>query len=253
MRSLESAALALAAMLAWPPIAVAGISVPANARLDLNGGSASLAAQELRVDGAFTLGNGSVLDVGALRLGIVGQIDLGAGLVELLGDWENRGAVAAGSSHVRFLDGAAQSAVLGSTTFANVSFVSASGKRYYFESGSTQTVAAQLEILGTGAPIQIDVTQSGAIAFLNLLPSGTQSIANVGVSDVHASGQHLAPEQINQGGRGNADGWFGGGGPAPQLVPVPVSSPAGLILFALTLLGAALFAFRRLSISGIRS
>lgn len=153
---------------------------------------------------------------------------------------------------MRFLDGPAESAVLGSTAFANASFGSANGKRYRFESGSTQTVAAQLEILGTGAPIQIDVTQPGAIAFLNLLPSGTQNIANVGVSDGHATGQHLAPAQTNQGGRGNADGWFGGGGPiGPSSVPVPASSPAGSILFALGLLGAALLAFRRGSTTGV--
>lgn len=254
MRSFVCAALALVASSAWPSAAFAGISVPAGARLDLNGGSAALAAQELRVDGALSLGNGALTGTGALRVGGGGQADLGSGLIELSGDWENRGSVSAGSSRVRFLDGPAESAVLGATAFANASFVSASGKRYRFESGSTQTVAAQLEILGTGAPIQIDVTQPGSVAFLNLLPSGTQSIANVGVSDVHATGQALAPDQTNQGGRGNDTGWFGnGGGPIGQAVSVPSSSPAGLVLFALALLGAALLAFRRLASAGASS
>ena len=97
------------------------------------------------------------------------------------------------------------------------------------------------------------MTQPGSVAFLNLLPSGTQSIANVGVSDVHATGQPLAPDQTNQGGRGNAQGWFGGGGPIGQHVPVPAASPTALMLFALSLLGAALLALRRFSAHGASS
>jgi hypothetical protein len=246
MRSRLCAVLVPVSLLACSVAVAAGISLPPGSRLDMNGGAAALAAQDLHVDGALTLGSGSVLGLASLRLGAGGQADLGSGTVELGGDWENRGSLAAGSSRVRFLDGPAESALLGSTTFASASFVSASGKRYRFESGSTQSVAAQLDILGTGAPVQIDVTQPGSVAFLDLLPSGTQSIANVGVSDVHAIGQALAPDQTNQGGRGNDTGWFGnGGGPIGQVMSVPSSSPAGLALFALTLLGAALLAFRR--------
>lgn len=254
MRSRACAVLAPALLLTGSAAVAAGISLPAGSRLDLNGGGAAFAAQDLRVDGTLTLGDGSLLGLASLRLGAGGQADLGSGTVELDGDWENRGSLAAGSSHVRFVDGPADSALLGSTTFASASFASANGKRYRFESGSTQSVAAQLEILGTGAPIQIDVTQPGSVAFLNLLPSGTQSIANVGVSDVHANGQALATNQTNQGGRGNDTGWFGnGGGPIGQPLSVPSSSPAGLVLFALSLLGAALLAFRRLACRGASS
>lgn len=254
MRSRACVALTPALLLMGSVAAAAGISLPPGSRLDLNGGAAALAAQDLRIDGALTLGSGSVLDLASLRLGAGGQADLGSGVVELGGDWENRGSLAAGSSRVRFVDGPADSVLLGSTTFASASFVSAAGKRYRFESGSTQSVAAQLDILGTGAPVQIDVTQPGSVAFLDLLPSGTQSIANVGVSDVHAIGQALAPDQTNQGGRGNDTGWFGnGGGPIGQAVSVPSSSPGGLALFALTLLGAALVAFRRSASAGASS
>lgn len=249
MRTYPSAALVLSALLASAP-AVAGLHVPAGGRFELGGGGLSLAAQDLQVDGTFVLGGGTALGVASFRLG--GQADFGSGLFELSGDWDNHGAFTAGDGRVRFTDGPAESALLGSTTFANASFVSANGKRYRFESGSTQVVAAGLEILGDGAPIQIDVTQPGATALLNLLPSGTQSIANVGVSDVHATGQWLAPDQTNQGGRGNADGWFGGGGPVVvPAVPAPVSSPLGLGLFALALLALALRALRRHSASGV--
>jgi len=238
---------AAAALVLAPALAGAGgISVPAGARLALNGGSAAFAGQDLRVDGALALGAGSLLGLGALYAGAGAQADLGSGLVELAGDWENRGTILAGTSQVRFLDGAAESAILGSTAFANLSLVSATGKRYRLESGLTQTVSGLLEIRGAaGAPIQIDVTQPGSTAYLDLLPGGTQAIDHVGVSDVHATGQPLAPTLTNEGGRGNDDGWFGqgGGGPAAP-VPAPTLSPAALWLLALAIGLAALRARR---------
>lgn len=122
----------------------------------------------------------------------------------------------------------AASAILGASQFANLSLVSASGKRFRFESGLSQSVLGTLQISGNGPPIQMDVTASGTVAFLNLAPGGTQAIANVGVSDVHATGQHLAPTQVDQGGSGNVQGWFGGGGPTTPPVPVPALSPIAL-------------------------
>lgn len=228
----------------------AGLSVPAGAHVSLNGGSAALAGQDLRVDGALALGSGSLFGLNALRTGTGAQADLGSGLVELFGDWENRGTIVAGTSQVHLLDGPADSAILGSTTFASLALVSSGGKRYHFESGLTQTVSGQLTVQGaSGAPIQVDVTQPGTTAFLDLLPSGTQTISHVGVSDVHASGQPLAPNLSNEGGRGNDQGWFGnGGGPGPgAAVPAPTLSPATLFLLALAIGLAALRARRRIS------
>jgi hypothetical protein len=248
-------ACALALLLSVPLFAHAsGISVPAGARLDIGGGGISLATQDLRVDGSLTLGNGFLFNVGSLHIDASAQADLGGGLIELLGDWENHGNVLAGTSRVQFLDGVPESAILGSTVFANFSLVSTSGKRYRFESGLTQTVSGELVVQGTaGQAIQIDVTQPGTTGFLNLLASGTQNIASVGVSDVHATGQHLAPTLTNTGGRGNDNGWFGGGGPGPgpgAAVPAPTLSPAGLFLFALALGGLALRARRRITATG---
>lgn len=236
----------------------AGFTVPAGAQLNLGGGHLLLAAQDLRIDGALSLGSGLLLDLASLHVGGGAQADLGSGVVSLSGDWDNQGSVAAGSSQVMFVDGPADSAVLGSTTFANASFDSANGKRYHFQSGLTQSISALLQIHGNGTPIQIDVTQPGATAFLNLLASGTQDIANVGVSDVHASGQPLAPTQTNQGGRGNAAGWFGtggggGGGGVTNAIATPMLSPAGSMLLCFALFGLALRARRRLLISGASS
>ncbi|HSN00126.1 MAG TPA: hypothetical protein VLS52_03840, partial [Rudaea sp.] len=69
---------------------------------------------------------------------------------------------------------------------------------------------------------------------INLLPGGSQNIQYVGVSDVHATGQHLAANQTNDGGTGNATGWFGSA-IAGNTVPTPALSWIGLFLLALLL------------------
>lgn len=246
MRSLRWALLWVSAAMCSP--ALAGISIPAGAALDIGDGRIEVAGGDVEIRGALRLGNGQLLDVGDFRV-LAGSADLGSGVIRLVGDWENRATLIAGTSRIEFRDGAtAIRAILGSTDFATLSLVSANGTRYRIESGSTQHIAELLEIVGEGVPIQIDVTTAGSIARFDLLAGGTQDIDNVGVSDVHAVGQRLAPEQTNQGGNGNDDGWFGQGGvtPPPLVVPplvVPTLSDVGLLL--LTLLFGAV-ALRRL-------
>lgn len=229
------------ALLFFAAAAQADIVVPPGASLQLSGGRLDLAGSDVLISGALGLGSGELRGVGALRILAGGSADFGSGVATLSGDWENRGTFTAGSSRVELRDGPAVSQILGTTPFANLSLVSLTGKRYRFESGFTQRVSANLQISGTGAAIQVDVTAPGSVAFLDLLPGGSQSIANVGVSDVHATGQHLAPTQTNQGGNGNDNGWFGGVPPRPA-VPVPTASPAALLLQAL---GLIFFAMRR--------
>lgn len=210
------------------------LNVPAGATLQVAGGRIDTAGGDVRIDGLLNLGAGELRGVGALRIGAGGMADLGAGVVTLTGDWENRGNLIAGTSRVALRDGAlATSAILGNNEFANLSAVSLTGKRYRFESAFTQRVRAQLELRGTGPAIQMDVTVPGSVAFLSLLAGGTQAIANVGVSDVYATGQPLAPTQTNQGGNGNDDGWFGGGGPVRPTVPIPALSWPMLALLGL--------------------
>lgn len=247
MRNVRWALLWVVAVVCSP--ALAGISIPAGASVDVADGRIALAGGDVLVRGTLRLGNGQIVDVGDFRV-LAGSADLGSGVIRLVGDWENRATLIAGTSRVEFLDGpAAIRAILGSTRFATLSLVSANGTRYRVESGSTQRIAQLLEIVGEGVPIQIDVTNPGSIARFDLLDGGSQEIDNVGVSDVHAVGQPLAPDQTNQGGNGNDDGWFGNGGgstppplPAPPLV-VPALSDVGLALLAL-LFGA--LAWRRL-------
>ncbi|MEO8670305.1 MAG: hypothetical protein ABI411_03255 [Tahibacter sp.] len=225
-----------------------GIVVPAGATLDLNGSAIGLASGDVRLDGQLNLGSGKIIDITAFRLGTTGAASLSSGLLQLVGDWQNLGFVDAGSSQVQFRDGGFNSSVLGTTTFANLSFVSAVGKRYALQSGLTQSATGLLEIHGTpGLPIQIASTIAASAAFLDLLPTGSQSISNVGVSDVHATGQHLAPTLQNEGGSGNDSGWFGGGA-GIVAIPAPALSPFGLMFLLLAMVALALrahFSFNR--------
>jgi hypothetical protein len=111
---------------------------------------------------------------------------------------------------VRFNDlcGLTSATIGGSTTFNNARFVSTTGKNYVFAVGTTQAVGAILEIAGTTPnPIQFRSGTPGQVANVNLLPAGTQQIQHVGVTDVWATGQHLAPNLTNEGGGGKFR-WF---------------------------------------------
>lgn len=239
--------VALLSGLLLSTVASADIRLPAGAMLKLGSGTLDAAGGDFESSGTVQLGSGQLLDVRDFRV-LAGLADLGSGLLRLTGVLENRGTLASGTSRVELRDGGdPESWILDNSTFATLSLASASGKRVRFESGSTQRVTTLLEILGNGLPIQIDVTTTGSVAFIDLLDDGDQNIANVGVSDVHAIGQVLAPELTNQGGNDNDQGWFGGGdppGPPPGPPPLPVPSLTNGWLALLVLLFVAV-ALRR--------
>ena len=111
-----------------------------------------------------------------------------------------------------------------------------------FAVGSTQTITGVLEITGTAPqPIQFRSSAPGQVAFINLTATGTQQIVHVGVTDVWATGQWLAPGQQNEGGGGNAKRWFGSPTPPTgEAIPVPALSTLMLgVLAALLALAAA--------------
>lgn len=226
--------------LAAAPLAIAGITVPAGASVALNGGQIDAGSTDIDIAGAMQLGSGNLINVTNFNVGSGGSAQLDGGSIQLSGDWSNLGNIASGTSQVAFTDGTAtSSAILGATSFNAVSFVSATGKTYRFETGQTQIINAALMISGTASqPIQFASTAPGITAFLNLLAGGSQNISDVGVSDVHATGQHLAPALTNRGGSGNDYGWFGNGLIGPY-IPVPTLSPwaAGGLLLLLWLLG----------------
>ena len=238
------AGLFLLAALATP--ALAQVDVPTGATFSLGGGSLDLGNTSLQVGGSFVVGSGSAQNVDSVSILSGGTLDGGSGTVNLFGDWANAGTFTAGTGTVDFVDGGiAQSNVSGNSTFANVGFVSATGKNYVFAIGTTQSVSGLLTIQGTATQgIQFKSSSAGQVANINLLPGGSQSIQYVGVSDVHATGQHLAASQPNDGGTGNAIGWFGagvnGGG---NTVPTPALSEIGLLLLALLMAISSLFAF----------
>ena len=202
----------------------------------LGGGSLDLAGADAQIGGLLSLGGGQLNNVGSIGILAGGTLDAGSGVLTLSGDWSNAGTFLAGSGSVDFVDGGAQSLISGNTTFANLSFISAVGKNYLFTVGTTQTISGLLTILGAaGQPIQFRSTAAGQVANINLLGGGAQNIAHVGVSDVHATGQHLAPTLTNEGGTGNATGWFAAI-IVQNAVPAATLSLPGMLLFAFALL-----------------
>lgn len=216
--------------------AFGAISVGNGGAVSLGDGTLELAGGNLTVDGQFGLDGGSVLEAGDVVIN--GVLDGGTGSLFLLGDWINNGSFNAGSGQVSFVDDAGSSAQLvGNTTFFGLSLLSSAGGAFVLQSGTVQRVVNSLVIQGaSGAPVQIESSAPPQIAELLLEPGGSQNISFVGVSNVHATGQPLAPNQTNQGGTGNARGWFG----LPiDPMPVPLLTIPGLLIMILALLGVA--------------
>lgn len=223
--------------------AAAQVRIGAGAEVDLGAGALDLAGAGLRVEGALAAGSATLDRAGSVEIAAGAVLFGEAGAIRLFGDWRNDGLFTAGSSRVTFLDQAgAVSQLLGATNFHVLELLGGGGKTYRLQSGLTQGVNSLLRIQGSpSSAVQLAGSNVGQAAFLNLASAGQQAIAHVGVSDVHATGQWLAPGQQNQGGSGNALRWFGGGPPAPT--PVPIDSTLALLLLAGLLL---LFARRRL-------
>jgi len=237
MKDLGRALLALV-FLCGASAATAQLSVSTGGTFALNGGSLNLDGTGLQVNGVLSLAGGRLLNAANVAIGAGGTFDASNGQVTLSGDWSDAGSFLGGGSQVGFVDGPASSQITGNTTFATLSFVSATGKNYVFGTGSTQTISQLLTITGTaGAPIQFRSSAAGQVANIDLLAGGAQNISHVGVSDVHATGQQLAPNQTNEGGTGNATGWF-----AAVVQSAAVAAPA-LSRWAAMLLGVMLAGF----------
>jgi hypothetical protein len=217
--------------------AIANVDIPSGASVNLNGGTLDLSGTSLQVDGTFGVGAGNVDNAANVAIGSGASLAGGSGAINLSGDWANLGSFTAGSSHVNFVDGAlAQSSISGNTTFATLSLISAVGKSYVFQVGTTQTITALLQILGTAATgIQVKSSAPGQVASINLAQGGSQNIDFVGVSNIHATGQHLAATKTNDGGTGDAIGWFGSVVAAIQTSPAPTLSALGMLLMTIVM------------------
>jgi hypothetical protein len=214
--------------------------VPASAVTRLTGGTLNLSCTDLIVAGSFDVGSGSVRNARNVTVQPGGTISGGSGSIALSGNWtvSPTGQYVPGTSSVRFDDncGAGAAAIAGNTSFYDVHFTSTTGRNFIFAAGSTQTISHLFEFTGTAsAPSQFRSSGAGQVAYIDLQPGGTQSISHVGVTDVWAIGQWLAPFQTNEGGGGNARRWFGD----PNFVePIPTIGTAALAALA-TLLAAA--------------
>jgi hypothetical protein len=203
-------ALGLASVVAAP--AHADLTVPAGGLITLGPGIVDLACTDAVIAGTLHINGGALKNVRNVSIQPGGVLNGGTGLIEVAGNWSNAGSFAAGTGSVNFreLCAAGAATISGDTIFNRASFVTASGRNYVFAAGSTQTVKSLLEISGTVAnPIQFRSSAPGQTAFINLLSGGTQLIQHVGVTDVWATGQWLAPFLNNEGGGGNANRWFG--------------------------------------------
>jgi hypothetical protein len=227
-------------------VATAAMNLPSGSGLNLGGGQLSLGGTSLTVAGTFDLADGNLTGVSNLSTLAGGLLTAGSGLIELSGDWLMQGIFLPGNGTVRVIDSVSGVTNLrGSNTFTALNLTSTLGKHIVLEPGSVQTVSQLLTISGTAAlPIQIERVPIGPAAEVNLLPGGAQSIIHVGVSNVHATGQPLAPLQSNEGGSGNAFGWFG------LMFPSTLSVPAGSPFSLMTLLILVLLT-ARVAIAGL--
>jgi hypothetical protein len=217
-------------------VASAAVSLPSGSSLNLGGGQLSLGETSLTLTGTLDVAGGQLTGVSDLSTLTGGLLMAGSGLIELSGDWFVQGTFVPGTGAVRVIDSVSGiSMVRGSNAFSALSLTSTLGKHIVLEPGSVQTISQLLTISGTAArPIQIERLPTGPAAEINLLPGGAQSIIHVGVSNVHATGQPLAPLQSNEGGSGNAFGWFGQ--MFPSTLPIPAGSPFSLMTLLLLVL-----------------
>jgi hypothetical protein len=201
----------------------------------------AMGCTNVTIGGILNLNTATVTGDRNLTIQPGGVVNGGSGSINLAGNWSNTGAFAAGTSTVSFTDNApcaSSSTITGPTTFFNLSMVSSTGKTYAFQAGTTTVVGGLLTIQGNaGTSIKIVSTAPGSAANLSLATGGSQNILHVGVTDNHATGQVLAPGQVNEGGGGNTDGWFAGAA-APLFTQVPTLGEMGLLLLIL-MLGAA--------------
>jgi hypothetical protein len=219
--------------------------VPANANSSLNGGTLNLSCTDLIVAGTFDVGSGVVRNARNVSVQPGGVVLGGSGSITLSGNWtlSPTGQYVPGTSSVRFDEtcGAGASTISARTSFYDVHFTSTSGKNFVFEANSTQTISHLFEFTGTAsAPSQFRSSAAGQVAFIDLQPSGTQVISHVGVTDVWAIGQLLAPFETNEGGGGNARRWFGDPNVVQQ--PIPAIGNAALVALAAMLAGAGALA-----------
>jgi hypothetical protein len=168
----------------------AELRVGGGTSLDLGTTFLDLGCSDLAVDGTMAAGSAGFDQARNVTIGASGVLSGESGTLIVTGDWNNAagGSFVAGTSTVSLVDGCgvSTSSILGNTTFATLKLMSATGKTYQLEAGSTQTVGVELDIAGvTGNLLDLRSTSAGSEATLDA--QGTSSVDFVAVQDIHCS------------------------------------------------------------------
>ncbi len=218
-------ALTLTGAVGFAQGAAPGLYVPPGSLLDTSvfGSSLDLGCTSVLVEGALTVGGSTVQ--GATDVLVNGGSVAGdTGTISLSGTFNNAGTFDPGTGTVAFVDtcGAGDAKIVGPTTFTNLSFVSATGRRLVIPSGTSITVTGTLTLQGTpGAPVSI-VTADGMPAIINVAPGATVVRSNVTLQPGVTIGAPVA---------GTAS-------------PIPTMSESGLMVLS-ALIGMLAFVNRR--------
>jgi hypothetical protein len=139
-------------------------------------------AGDLSIEGGFLNSNDNALIVdGDLLIGLNGTLYAASSIVQIKGDWINRGAFASGTSTV-ILNGTNQS-VYGDNTFYNLIKTSASADTIYFEAARTQTILNNLTLKGAaGNLLLLRGTESETFWFID--PGSTRNISYTDIKDM---------------------------------------------------------------------
>ncbi len=158
----------------------AQLVVPPGGSIDAGAfGGLDLACTGMVVQGTVTVGSSTISNATDVVVD-GGNLAGDSGTISLSGTFNNTGSFTAGTGTVAFTDACAGPArIVGTSTFTNLSFVSATGRTLVIPDGTSITVTGTLTLQGTsGAPISI-VTASGAPAVINLAPGATVVRSNV--------------------------------------------------------------------------
>lgn len=146
---------------------------------------------------ALTVNDATISNVAKLVLGsnltMVGNLTINSGttltpgsyIVAIGGNFANSGTFTAGTSTVNFNTAGTTSTVSGSTTFYNLSSITA-GKNITFTAGTTQTISNALTLTGSsGSYVTLRSSSNGS--YWNINPQGTRSVSYVDVKDSNNS------------------------------------------------------------------
>ncbi|MEO8751121.1 MAG: DUF1566 domain-containing protein [Casimicrobiaceae bacterium] len=206
-------------------LAVAQLSVPAGAALNLAGATLNAGCQDVSVGGTLATGPGQLVGVRNIAVAGSGTLDGGSGTIGLSGDFGQSGTFnpATGTMQIGDGCGTTTSTFTGTSSFYTFNTSTATGRGLNFPANQTQSVAHALSLTGAaGALVTIRSSAAGTAGNLALAAGAAQTIAYVDVADNHATVQPIAPgaaATFNSIKGPNSNGWF----------VIAVSGPTGLL------------------------